>query len=85
MQLINIDENVILKWRLIFLPTLKCQSRELRGRVTVGEENCDKTARCTSSVSSVRTEGAGPCPENEKEGLTYQNGYFFRGLPSMLQ
>ena len=35
--------------------------------------------------SSVRTEGAGPWPENEKEGLTYQNGYFFRGLPSMLQ
>ena len=70
MQLINIDENVILKWRLIFLPTLKCQSRELRGRVTVGEENCDKTARCNFKgwISSERTEGAGPCPENEKEG-----------------
>ena len=31
----------------MFLLTLKCQSRELRGRVTVREENCDKTARCT--------------------------------------
>ena len=31
----------------MFFLTLKCQSRELRGRVTVREENCDKTARCT--------------------------------------
>ena len=71
----------------MFLLTLKCQNRELRGRVTVREENCDKTARCTFKcwIVARNEQKSRALPRKRERGADVPKWVLFRGLPSTLQ